>query len=145
MGLTATARRAGVHSRLTAHGWEQTCLVNLAGSVDTLRARGRVRSHAQLGDHLVALAGLFCVSESLMVLRVAECLGLATALITRRVIRTRGEPRNWPSTREGWTELVQQARANPKGVTVSQLSDSRGRVVLRAGSAGSAIQNVDPD
>jgi hypothetical protein len=68
-----------------------------------------------------------------MALRVAECLGTATALITRRVVRTRGAPWSWPSTREGWSELVARARANPNGVTINQLSDARRRIVVRTG------------
>ncbi len=45
----------------------------------------------------------------------AECLGTPTALIMRKVVRIRGEPREWPTTRGEWpttrgewTELVTQ-------------------------------------
>ena len=91
-----------------------------------------VAARARLGEDLAALSAEFRVLQSLMALRVAECLGTATALITRRVVRTRGAPREWPNTREGWNELVGRVRANPNGMTISNLGDSRGRVVLRS-------------
>ena len=92
-----------------------------------------VAARARLGDDLAALSAEFRVSQSLMVLRVAECLGTATALITRRVVRTRGAPWDWPSTREEWNSLVVRTRVHRHGMYISQLGDSRGRVVLRAG------------
>ena len=92
-----------------------------------------VAAHRQHGEDLTALSQSFADSESLMALRIAECLGQATALITRRVVRTRGEPRDWPRTREGWNELVAHAREQPNGLSVRNISDSKGRVVLRFG------------
>jgi len=90
-------------------------------------------AHRQYGEDLTRLSQSFAVSESLMALRIAECLGLATALITRRVVRTRGEAHDWPSTPEGWKELVAHAREHPNGLSVRNVSDSKGRVILRFG------------
>jgi hypothetical protein len=89
--------------------------------------------YARLGDDLAALSEEFRVSQSLMALRVAECVGVPTALITRRVVRTRGAVWEWPPTREQWTEFVARVRARPNGIRVSRPSDARGRVLLRAG------------
>lgn len=83
-----------------------------------------------VGDGIPALSRAFVVSESLMALRIAECLGLATALITRRRIRTRGPCRDWPTTPEGWNELLE--RAHSSGLVVQRIRDARGRVVLCA-------------
>ena len=87
----------------------------------------------QYDDDLTTLSQLFAVSESLMALRMAECLGNATALITRRVVRTRGEPHDWPSTPEGWNELIANAREHPNGMSVRNITDAKDRVVVRFG------------
>ena len=92
-----------------------------------------ILAHRQHGEDLTVLNQSFVVSESLMALRIAECLGHATALITRRVVRTRGEAREWPRTPEGWKELVAQAREHPNGLSVRSVSDSKGRLILRFG------------
>lgn len=86
-------------------------------------------ARAALGDDLRALSKAFVVSESLMALRIAECLGPATALITPRRIRTRGAPWSWPSSPEAWRELVQRAPSD--GMHVHRLRDARGRLVIR--------------
>jgi hypothetical protein len=90
-------------------------------------------AHASLGEDLAALSARFRVSESLMALRIAECLRVPTALITRRVVRTRGAEWEWPSTRNQWIELVARVRERPNGMRIRQLGDARGRVLLRAG------------
>ncbi len=86
-------------------------------------------ARAALGDNLGILSQAFAVSESLMALRFAECLGSATALITPQRVRTRGAPWAWPSTPEAWRELVKRARED--GLHVQRLRDARGRVVIR--------------
>lgn len=86
-------------------------------------------AHRHLGENVTALSRYFIVSESLMALRIAECLGPATALLTGKRIVIRGQPWNWPSTEEGWVDLVSAAR----GVVLHRLTDVRGRFVLRAG------------
>jgi hypothetical protein len=83
-----------------------------------------------LGNDLGALSRAFLVSESLMALRIAECRGTATALITRRRIRTRGTDWGWPSTPDGWRVLLDGAHA--QGLIVERLRDARGRLVVRA-------------
>jgi len=85
----------------------------------------------QLGEDAAALSQQFQVSESLMELRLAECLGFPTALITEKVVLTRGEPRRWPTTRKGWTWLVGWVRAHKNGLAVRSLSDSPNRLVLQ--------------
>jgi hypothetical protein len=87
--------------------------------------------YAQLGEDIAALSQRFLVSESLMVLRLAECLGVSTALVTEKVVLTRGEPRAWPTTPDGWTKLVDPARANDNGLMVRTLTDESGRIALR--------------
>ncbi|MEO6600562.1 MAG: hypothetical protein ABIQ16_11850 [Polyangiaceae bacterium] len=84
-----------------------------------------VPARARLGDDLAALSAEFRVSQSLMALRVAECIGIPTALVTRRVVRTRGGTWEWPRTREQWITFVAQERAHPNGIRVSQLGDAR--------------------
>jgi hypothetical protein len=83
-----------------------------------------------LGEDIPALSRAFGVSESLMALRVGECLGRSTALITRNRIRTRGEHREWPGTRAEWRELVRQSRGD--GLVLHRIGDARGRVALIA-------------
>ena len=90
-------------------------------------------AHASLGEDLAALSAQFRVSESLMALRIAECLGVPTALVTRKIVRTRGGSWPWPSSRNEWMDLVTKIRAQPGGMRISQLGDKRGRVLLRAG------------
>jgi hypothetical protein len=85
----------------------------------------------QFGDDISALGRWFQVSESLMSLRVAECLGLPTALITEKIILTRGAPRVWPTTRQGWAGLVGRVRARENGFTLRTLGDAPERLVLR--------------
>lgn len=87
--------------------------------------------YARLGEEIAALSQRFLVSESLMVLRLAECLGVSTALVTDKVVLTRGEPRAWPTTPGGWTDLVGQERPNDNGLTVRHLADANGRIALR--------------
>jgi hypothetical protein len=121
---------------LRCKGYAEPDVEELSGRVAAAICVPRVAfvaARARLGEDLAALSAEFRVSQSLMALRVAECVGTATALITRRVVRTRGAPWGWPTTREGWNKLVAKTREQANGVNVSQLSDSRGRVVLRTG------------
>lgn len=88
-------------------------------------------AYGELGEDLAALSRRFQVSESLMVLRIAECFGCPTALITQKVVLTRGESREWPTTRQGWASLVGQVRAHENGLTLGSLGDAPERLVLR--------------
>ncbi len=93
-------------------------------------------ARARLGEDLAALSAEFRVFQSLMALRVAECFGTATALIKRRVVRTRGTAWDWPTTKEGWAELVSRLRKRPEAVRINHLGDSRGRLVLSVATSG---------
>lgn len=86
-------------------------------------------AHRIVGDDLRQLSRWFRVSESLMALRCAECLGPARALITPNKVRTRGEAWAWPSAREDWNRL--SARPQEAGLVLKIPSDARGRVILR--------------
>jgi len=122
---------------LRCRGYVEADVEELSGRVAAAICVPRaafVSAHGNYGDDLSGLSKAFRVSESLMALRAAECLGTPTALITRKVVRIRGEPREWPTTRGEWTELVKQVRAHPNGLSIRTLSDSRGRFVIRAGS-----------
>jgi len=66
-----------------------------------------------------------------MALRIAECLGTPTALITRKVVRTRGRACDWPLTRDSW-ELRSEALRDSSTLVARRLSDSDGRIVLRS-------------
>jgi hypothetical protein len=46
----------------------------------------------------------------------------------RKVVRVRGEPREWATTRGGWMELVKQVRAYPNGLSIRTLGDRRAPV-----------------
>jgi len=83
-----------------------------------------------LGEDISALSHAFAVSESLMALRIAECLGHPTALVTARRVRTRGRKRDWPASPEGWSELL--TKADRSGLVVHRLRDARERLVLVA-------------
>ena len=87
-------------------------------------------AHRILGEDLRQLSRWFRVSESLMALRCAECLGAATALITPNKIRTRGNAWEWPLTRHHWDEVV--ARPEQSGLRAQIPTDVRGRVILQA-------------
>jgi hypothetical protein len=86
-------------------------------------------AHRAIGDRVAELSRAFTVSESLMSLRVGECLGYPTALITRHRVRTRGRTWNWPSSDPGWHDLI--GRAESVGLRRERIRDVRGRVVLR--------------
>lgn len=121
---------------LRCKGYAEPDVEELSGRVAAAICVPRVAfvtARARLGEDLAALSAEFRVSQSQMALRVAECLGVPTALITRRVARTRGAAWEWPSTRWEWLELVAKARAQPNRIRVSQLSDAKGRVLLHAG------------
>ena len=87
-------------------------------------------AHGTLGENVPALCQAFTVSESLMSLRVAECLGYPTALITPRRIRTRGGDWPWPSEEHAWRELAR--RTDVPDLSRQPIRDARNRVVLRA-------------
>jgi hypothetical protein len=86
-------------------------------------------AHRAIGDRVGELSRAFTVSESLMSLRVGECLGYPTAITPRR-IRTRGEAWNWPTTSAGWRELADGARH--AGLARERIGDAWRRFVLRA-------------
>lgn len=86
-------------------------------------------AHSELGENVPALAQVFTVSESLMALRIAECLGHPTALITPRRVRTRGGEWCWPTSEHGWRSLVK--RPDAFGVCRHPIRDARSRIVLR--------------
>jgi IrrE N-terminal-like domain len=88
-------------------------------------------AHRELGEDVPALSHRFRVSESLMALRIAECLGSPTALITEKIILTRGAPREWPTTRQAWATLVGRARTGANGPSLRNLSDAPRRLVLQ--------------
>jgi hypothetical protein len=119
---------------LRCRGYSEPDIESLSNSVAAAICVPRVAflaAHRQRGEDLSGLSHQFRVSESLMVLRIAECLGFPTALITEKVVLTRGEPREWPTTRQGWTALVGHVRARSNGMVVRNLSDAPGRLVLR--------------
>jgi hypothetical protein len=120
---------------LRCKGYAEPDVEELSGRVAAAICVPRVAfvaARARLGEDLAALSAEFRVSQSLMALRVAECLGVATALVTRRVVRTRGVAWDWPATRAGWSELVAQVRVQqPNGVSITHVGDSRRRLVLR--------------
>lgn len=86
-----------------------------------------------LGEDVVALSRAFTVSESLMALRIAECLGYPTALITHRRVRTRGHNWHWPASAQDWTALIN--RADAIGLSRQPIRDARNRFVLRVQAA----------
>ena len=86
-------------------------------------------AHRELGEDLPALSETFTVSESLMALRIGECLGYPTALVTRHRVLIRGNPWPWPSNLDG-PSLVRNAVA--LGLTRERIRDVRHRFVLRA-------------
>lgn len=86
-------------------------------------------AHSTLGENVPALCQAFTVSESLMSLRVAECLGHPTALVTPRRVRTRGHQWHWPSSDQDWRALVK--RPDAFGMIRHPIRDVRSRVVLR--------------
>ena len=119
---------------LRCRGYSESDIESLSNSVAAAICVPRVAfllAYRQLGENLSALCRQFRVSESLMVLRIAECLGFPTALITEKVVLTRGEPREWPTTRQTWASLVDRVRARPNGLLLRNLSDAPERLVLR--------------
>jgi len=120
---------------LRLRGYRQPDIESLSNSVAAAicvpRPAFEVAISRPPGDDVAELCRQFRVSESLMFLRIAECLGFPTALITPKVILTRGRPKEWPTTRLGWTSLIARARARRTGITVRRLKDAPDRVVLR--------------
>jgi len=88
------------------------------------------RVRVELGEDIAALSEHFRVSQSLMALRVAECMGYPTALKTPTQIIVRGNFWEWPQGDDEWALLLRGARAI--GLMVQHLNDVRGRVVIRA-------------
>jgi hypothetical protein len=87
-------------------------------------------AHRALGENVAALCRSFTVSESLMSLRVGECLGHPTALITPRRIRIRGGEWHWPASDEAWGAIARDPSLY--GVSRHPIRDARSRFVLRA-------------
>jgi IrrE N-terminal-like domain len=119
---------------LRRRGCAEAELEELAGRVAAaicVPTTALLSAHEQLGEDLIALSRQFAVSESLMALRVAECLGTPTALITRKVVRTRGRACDWPVNRDSWELLVSEALRDSSVLAARRLSDSEGRIVLR--------------
>jgi hypothetical protein len=83
-----------------------------------------------LGDDLSELSRVFTVSESLIALRIAECVGYPTALVTPRRVLTRGCAWNWPTRDPDWRDLL--GRASVPGLVRLRIRDARRRIVLRS-------------
>ena len=64
-----------------------------------------------------------------MALRIAECLGHPTALVTPPRVRTRGHHWPWPTSDQAWRALAQRPEAF--GVSRHPIRDERGHVALR--------------
>jgi hypothetical protein len=106
---------------------------NLAGRIGAALCVPREAFHPawlDLGDDLTELSRAFTVSESLMALRIGECAGYPTALITPRRVLTRGFLWPWPSRDDDWPNLI--ARAAAAGLLRLRIRDARGRIALRA-------------
>jgi hypothetical protein len=105
---------------------------NLAGRIGAALCVPREAFHVawqDVGDDLSELSRAFTVSESLIALRIGECIGYPTALVTPRRILTRGFPWKWPTAREDWRALV--AGTPAAGIVRLRVHDARGRLVLR--------------
>lgn len=89
-----------------------------------------ISARRHFGDNVSALSAAFRVSESLMVLRVADVVGRSTAVITNRVVRTRGPKIDWPTTEQGWAELVGGGYRDR--FVLLRLRDAKDRVALIA-------------
>lgn len=106
---------------------------NLAGRIGAALCVPREAFHRawlEVGDDLTELSRAFTVSESLMALRIGECAGYPTALITPRRVLTRGLVWPWPSRVDHWPSLI--ARAPAAGLLRLRIRDARGRTALRA-------------
>jgi hypothetical protein len=106
---------------------------NLAGRIGAALCVPREAFHVawhDVGDDLSELSRAFTVSESLIALRIGECIGYPTALLTPRRVLTRGAPWKWPTRDGDWRKLV--AHASAAGLVRLRVHDARGRLVLRA-------------
>lgn len=112
------------------HGPEAEELAGRIGAALCVPREAFHVAHRAIGDRVGELSRAFTVSESLMSLRLGECLGYPTALITPRRIRTRGDAWDWPTTSAGWRELA--AGAGSVGLTRERIGDAWRRFVLRA-------------
>jgi hypothetical protein len=112
------------------HGPEAEELAGRIGAALCVPREAFHVAHRAIGNHVGELSRAFTVSESLMSLRLGECLGYPTALITPRRIRTRGEAWDWPTTSAGWRELA--VRPGAAGLTRERIGDAWRRFVLRA-------------
>jgi len=102
---------------LRRRGYSEADVEELSSSVAAAICVPRpaiVAAYGELGEDLAALSRRFQVSESLMVLRIAECFGRPTALITEKVVLTRGESREWPTTRPGWPPRSRPSALTPR-------------------------------
>jgi len=111
------------------HGPEAEELAGRIGAALCVPRQAFHVARRAIGDDLSELSRAFTVSESLMSLRIGDCLGYPTALITPRRIRTRGKAWGWPTTSAGWRELAADARA--AGLTRERIGDAWRRFVLR--------------
>jgi hypothetical protein len=110
------------------HGPEAEDLSGRIGAALCVPRQAFRAAHYEIGENLPALCHAFTVSESLMSLRIGECLGYPTALITRRRVLIRGNPWSWPRNLDG-PALVRDAEA--LGLHRERIRDARNRVVLR--------------
>lgn len=88
----------------------------------------RARQH--LGDSIQALSHCFAVSQSLMALRIGECVGRSTALLTTVRVKTRGPRYEWPATPAAWRALL--AGPERAGFIAHRIEDAPGRLALLA-------------
>lgn len=88
------------------------------------------RARRHLGDSIQALSHCFAVSQSMMALRIGECAGRSTALLTTARVKTRGPRHDWPATPAAWHALL--ARPDRAGFTAHRMDDAPGRVALVA-------------
>jgi hypothetical protein len=116
------------------HGPEAEELSGRIGAALCVPRQAFGRAYSVVGDDLRELSRAFTVSESLMVLRIGECVGYPTALITPRRVRVRGAHWIWPSSETAWRSLA--SGATPRGLVRLPIRDARARVAFRAQSVG---------
>lgn len=111
--------------------WDDEDLADQIGAAVCAPRAAYLAALTRLGPRFRQLGRLFVMHPGAAALRIAECTGEPAALVSRRRVRTRGNPWPWPSDAE------LRRRADVRGPGVVKVDQTR-RLVWASLAAGDA-------